>query len=94
MSTNTEAATSARTAQNAQARADRIEDINFMIANGVSNEAEVAHRLGLTLASFERWCYRTGNAELWNRLIAYRAIQRDDWKGDRSLLRPRKDTAA
>lgn len=92
---STTAATNARTAQNAQARADRIEDINFMLETGVSNEAEVARRLGLTLASFERWCYRTGNAALWGRLIAYRATVRDDWKGDRSLLRPRKeDTAA
>lgn len=94
MTANTEAATRARIAQLDKARADRLEDINFMIATGVSNEVEVAHRLGITPATFERWCYRTGNADLWNRLVAYRATVRDDWKGDRSLLRPRKDTAA
>lgn len=93
MTASTEAATRARIAQLAKARADRLEDIQFMIASGVSNEAEVAHRLGLTVPTFERWCYRTGNADIWNRLTAYRAVTRDDWKGHRSLLRAPKDAA-
>ncbi len=76
-----------------KARRDRLADLRFMIANGVSNEAEAAHRLGISTNGLERWCDRTGNRDLWNRLIAYRLNTRDDWKGDRSLLRPRKDAA-
>jgi hypothetical protein len=65
----------------------------FMIAAGVSNEVEVAHRLHLTVPTLERWCHRTGNHDLWRHLTTYRTVVRDDWKGDRSLLRPRKDAA-
>ena len=78
-----------------KARRDRLADLRFMLNNGVSNEAEAAHRLGLSIDGLEKWCIRTGHMDLWGRLIAYRATVRDDWKGDRSLLRPRKeDTAA
>lgn len=76
-----------------KARRERLDDLRFMLTTGVSNEIEAAHRLGVTPSALDWWCYRTGNRDIWNRLIAYRAIQRDDWKGDRSLLRPRKDAA-
>lgn len=77
-----------------KARRDRATDLRFMLDTGVSNEVEAARRLGITVDGLDAWCRRTGNQDIWARLIAYRLTTRDDWKGDRSLLRPRKEPAA
>lgn len=70
--------------------ANRTEDILWMM-RGQVNEVEVAQRLGISVESLEMWCYRNNLVEqIWKPLTEYRLRTRDDWKGERSLLRPRK----
>lgn len=68
---------------------NRAEDILWMMRSQ-PNEIEVAKRLGITTDALWNWCSRNGHLhDIWEPLTEYRRIERDDWKGDRSLLRPR-----
>lgn len=83
---STHAATQAHIQLLRQAHDERLEDVEFMIANGAANEAEVAHRLGISPIAFERWCYRNGHQALFTQLTAYRARERDPWKANRKEI--------
>lgn len=68
-------------------RANRLEDIRWMMTARI-DETEVARRLGISTDSLWAWCQRNGHIEdVWNPLTAYRATE---WR----VATDKKDTAA